>query len=85
MTYTIQFTKTKRCPVDESMLQDALEVANKQGWHVTDVEHEDENKGCWVGFCEVCGLPIFADDDYHSDEDGVYWHKVCDGEVSCDE
>lgn len=35
---------------------------------------EIDGKEVW-GMCENCELPIFSDEDYHHDEDGVMWHK----------
>lgn len=27
------------------------------------------------GICEVCGMPVFDDEDYIQDSEGVIWHK----------
>lgn len=30
-----------------------------------------------AGVCESCGEPIFSDEKYNHDEDGVRWHVDC--------
>lgn len=40
---------------------------------------------CSVGTCEICETPIFESDEYHTDAEGICWHKGCDGEVRCDD
>jgi hypothetical protein len=34
-----------------------------------------------IGKCEFCGDPIFKDDNYMSDDDGIKWHMDCDNTV----
>lgn len=33
-----------------------------------------------IGLCESCENPIFEDEEYWHDEEGVVWHKKCGDE-----
>ncbi len=37
-----------------------------------------------IGLCESCGNPIFEDEPYWHDEDGITWHKRC-GDEQCND
>lgn len=76
------FTRTVIIPADTSARK-VIKSMTEQGYTLTGVK--DENHGDFVGICEICETPIFSDDEYHTDENGTCWHKICDGEVSCDE
>lgn len=81
--YEVTATKTKKLLLPEFDFAGTLKLWLKDGYSVSDIENLDEEKGDFVGLCEICETPIFSDDEYHTDENGTCWHKVCDGEVSC--
>lgn len=74
MIYTIT---TKKTEIKHFAVTTAaeIELLSGLGYRIEDVIAK--GKGDFVRLCEVCGLPIFHDDEHHQDTEGVYWHEEC--------
>lgn len=66
------FTKVETMEMDGLTASDIV-VMKKAGWTVEEIDGEIP-----IGFCEICERPIFENDEYGFDEDGIYWHSECD-------
>ncbi|WP_319764445.1 hypothetical protein [Maridesulfovibrio sp.] len=74
MTYTIHVTRTESKAVKVTTAAE-IQALHKLGFMTQDAEAE--GKGHFVSLCEVCGLPVFSDDEHLRDSEGIYWHEVC--------
>lgn len=64
----------RKVETDTRHAQSLADIAHMRldGWSAEKVDGKIP-----VDFCEICDRPIFEDDDYQCDREGVYWHTEC--------
>lgn len=64
--------------IAESAKRAALDFKEKHGFSPAFAESmEDAECAETYDTCESCGLPIFTDDNYECDSEGIYVHANC--------
>ena len=68
---TVEYRKLKTETKHEQSIRDIKNMV-VNGWEVEAIDGRIP-----LAFCETCGLPLFGDDDYQRDDEGIFWHTEC--------